>query len=125
MGLGFGVDWQSYVEGGCDVFAVALHDELGYQPVAVRGYYRDSKGREQYETPHVAAQRPDGALVDALGVTSKDEMTSRSWYWTHDIERVDVVKVSRRQAGTSMTSMPGAGAIRHARSLIREHRRRF
>lgn len=109
----------AYQEGLCDVFAVALHDELGYQPVAVRAYFKSRTGKVSYETPHVAARLPDGRLVDSLGITTANEMASRRWYFSHDIIGVGIVDVSRSQAGKSMGHAPSAAEVHKARQVIR------
>ena len=110
---------EHFMGGGCDVFAVALHQEYGFQPVAVRGYYRTRDGKIRYETPHVAAMTPSGDVVDASGIMSPADILSVNWYFEHKVFDVRLVPISVHEAATTFGPALSAERVKDAREMAR------
>jgi hypothetical protein len=113
---------EHYMRDDADVFALALHHELGFQPVAVRGYFRTDDGQMERETAHVAAALPDGRVVDASGVMHPEEMLDVvGWYFFSEryVEELRIEPISVEEAANTFGPPPSYAEVADAREYVR------
>jgi hypothetical protein len=101
------------------VFAVALHEEYGFVPVAVVGYFYDRRGRIDSETAHVAGGMPDGRVADASGAMTPEEMLNLRWAFDNDVFSVDIEPISVEEATETFGPPPSRAEVRTAREYAR------
>jgi hypothetical protein len=87
---------EHYIGNDADIFALALHEELGLPTVGVCGYVRTGSGHLERAIVHVAAGLPDGHVVDASGVVHPEELLDAvEWYFGgEDVEDIRIEPVS-------------------------------